>query len=70
MSNSFDPDQVLCFAQPDVGPNCLQRLSAVDTGMESVKKYQCFQNDKKSVSSLMHQVREAVNTIYHVFRIV
>ena len=25
--NSLDPDQTLCFVGPDMGPNCLQRLS-------------------------------------------
>ena len=32
MSNSLDPDQALCFVGPDLGPNCLPRLSAEDTG--------------------------------------
>ena len=31
MSNSFDPDQAQHFVWPDLGPNCLQRLSADDT---------------------------------------
>ena len=31
VSNSLDPDQVPCFVGPDLGPNCLQRLSADDT---------------------------------------
>ena len=30
MSNSLDPDQARCFVGPDLGPNCLQRLSADD----------------------------------------
>ena len=30
MSNSLDPDQAWCFVGPDLGPNCLQRLSADD----------------------------------------
>ena len=30
MSNSLDPDQAQHFVGPDLGPNCLQRLSAVD----------------------------------------
>ena len=30
VSNSLDPDQALCFVGPDLGPNCLQRLSAED----------------------------------------
>ena len=28
MSNSLDPHQAHCFVGPDLGPNCLQRLSA------------------------------------------
>ena len=28
MSNSLDPDQAWPFVGPDLGPNCLQRLSA------------------------------------------
>ena len=28
MSNSLDPDQAQHFVGPDLGPNCLQRLSA------------------------------------------
>ena len=29
--NNLDPDLALRFAGPDLGPNCLQRLSADDT---------------------------------------
>ena len=31
MSNSLDPDQARQFVGPDLGPNCLLRLSADDT---------------------------------------
>ena len=31
MSNSLDPDQAERFDGPDLGPNCLPRLSAEDT---------------------------------------
>ena len=31
MSNSLDPDQAQRFVAPDLGPTCLQRLSADDT---------------------------------------
>ena len=31
MSNSFDPDQAGHFVGPDLGPKCLQKLSADDT---------------------------------------
>ena len=30
VSNSLDPDQDGHFVGPDLGPNCLQRLSAFD----------------------------------------
>ena len=30
LSNSLDPDQARCFVGPDLGPNCLHRLSADD----------------------------------------
>ena len=31
VSNSLGPDQVQCSVWPDLGPNCLQKLSADDT---------------------------------------
>ena len=37
MSNSLDPDQGQQFVGPDLGPNCLQRLSVDDTSRHSVK---------------------------------
>ena len=40
MSNSLDPDQARRFVGPDLGPNCLQRLSADDTGRQTVKTKQ------------------------------
>ena len=30
--NSLDPDRAQCFVGPDLGPSCLQRLSADDAG--------------------------------------
>ena len=33
VSKSLDPDQARRFVGPDLGPNCLQRLSAGDTCM-------------------------------------
>ena len=32
--NRLDPDQARHFVGPDLGPNCLQRLSADDTGKQ------------------------------------
>ena len=34
MSNSLDPDQARPMVWPDLGPNCLLRLSADDTGRQ------------------------------------
>ena len=31
MSNNLDPDQARHFVGPILGPNCLQKLSALDT---------------------------------------
>ena len=36
MSNSFDPDQARQNVGPDLGQNCLQRISAYDTSMQTV----------------------------------
>ena len=36
MSNSLGPDQAGQFVGPDLGPNCLPRLSADDTGKQRV----------------------------------
>ena len=37
MSNSLEPDQVWLSVGPDLGPNCLQKLSADNTSMQGVK---------------------------------
>ena len=42
VSNRFDPDQVQPFVGPDLGPNCLQRLSADDTSRQRVKGGFCI----------------------------
>ena len=38
MSNSLDPDQARRIVGPDLGPNCLPKLSADDTGRQRVKR--------------------------------
>ena len=37
MSNSFDPDQARHFVGHDLGPNCLEKLSADNTNKQIVK---------------------------------
>ena len=39
VSNSLDPDQARHFVGPDLGPNCLQRLSADDTSRQRVNTF-------------------------------
>ena len=36
VSNSLDPDQARQYVGPDLGPNCLQRLSADDNSRQNV----------------------------------
>ena len=38
VSSILDPDQVLQFVVPDLGSNCLQRLSADDTRRQRIKR--------------------------------
>ena len=42
MSNCLDPDQDRHFVGPDLGPNCLQRLSADDKSHASKDAYHPF----------------------------
>ena len=55
VSNSYDPDQAQLFVRPDLGPNCLQRLSADATSKQRVKvgkvfeKVKCFQTIKYTI---------------------
>ena len=36
--NGLDPDPARHFVRPDLGPDCLHRLSADDTSMQRVNK--------------------------------
>ena len=38
LSNSLDPDQARNFVRPDLGSNCLKRLSSDDTSRQSLPK--------------------------------
>ena len=35
VSNSLDTDQARQYVEPDLGPNCLERLSVDDSGRQS-----------------------------------
>ena len=45
VSNSLDPDQVRQNVGPDLDPNCLQRLSAEDTGRQRDKRESPLEKD-------------------------
>ena len=38
VSNGLDPDQDRYYVGPDLDPNCLQRLSAVDKSLASTER--------------------------------
>ena len=44
MSNSLDPDQARHFVVPDLGPNCLPRLSADDNSRQRVNSLSASEN--------------------------
>ena len=51
-AKSLDPDQAGQFVGPDLGPYCLQRLSADDTWVGRVNSYPLYIGHKMYVSSL------------------
>ena len=61
MSNSLDPDQARRIVGPDLGPNCLQRLSADVTGRQRVNSLLTY---KKIVTYRVHKAdsEESVQT--------
>ena len=38
VANNLDPNQARRFIRPDLGQNCLQRISAVNTSRQRVSK--------------------------------
>ena len=57
MSNSWDPDQARLFVRPDLGPNCLPRLSADDTGRQRAKGVCSYLNKKKLSVTTLSQIQ-------------
>ena len=51
MSNSLDPDQIRRFVGPDLGPNCLPRLSADDNGRQRVNGFVFLDPNHLNISS-------------------
>ena len=49
----IDPDQARHFVRPDLGPNCLQRLSGEDTSRQRVN---CLFSPNEKVSSIRYKL--------------
>ena len=61
MSNSLDPDQARRFVGPDLGSNCLPRLSEDDTDRQRVNKPQQLQVRPVTWSILCQDVSLVAN---------
>ena len=60
VSNSLDSNQARRFVGPDLGPNCLQRLSADDTSRQRGKQLVC---NATSASRSITRVLISLSTI-------
>ena len=63
MSNNLDPDQVRHFVGPDLGPNCLQRLSAEDFGRQRVKESNLLRKNLTSKDGLSMKSKSTMSEI-------
>ena len=63
VSNSLDLDQARHFVGPDLGPNCLQKLSADDIRRQKVNHY------TRSAPLLCDQYPNLMNWLIHIFRL-
>ena len=70
VSKRLDTDQAQCYFGPDLGPNCLQELSADDTRRQRVKKYdivlEAYLNLKKWVYFFINTVKSLYSVILEV----
>ena len=55
VSNSLYPDQARHSVEPDLGPDCLQRLSVENTSRQRVKK-----------STILMDKHMVVGTVFHI----
>ena len=73
--NSLDPDQARHYVVPDLGPNCLQRLSVNNTSRQKLKGtcntvyFSFFQTEENSsaVNPLVTNVYLEVKYAYDVW---
>ena len=57
MSNSLDPDQARRFVRPDLGPNCLQGLSADDKSPLVGKELKYINHYPGKATVMKHNLR-------------
>ena len=62
VSNSFDPDQARQFIGPDLSANCLENLSADDSGSQGVSM-----NSHVNLHSTTLAVTVHINMVIEVF---
>ena len=68
MSNSLDPDQARQFVQPDLGPNCLPRLSADDTGRKKKKELTFYMPSMTRHNSLKMHKQVLLDCLKHFYQ--
>ena len=64
MSNNLDTDQARPFVGPDLGPKCLQKLSADDTSKQRLKVGVVFGkiNQRENLQEVGYKSDEIVST--------
>ena len=67
MANSLYPDQAQRFFEPDVGPNCLPRLLADDTGRKRVYIKPSQKLHLQIQKGMLHGVAVKHITRYYVY---
>ena len=66
VSNSLDPDHTQCFVWPDLGPDCLQGLSADDLSRQRVEIDLYSSHPEFPVPKLKKNVRKIVGQNFAV----
>ena len=66
VSNNLDPDHARHFVGPDLGPNCLQRLSADDTSRQRVKNFICRWDQKNGNKRIFHRFIHQDVAVYFI----
>ena len=65
MSNRLDPDQARHFVGPDLGPYCLQKLSAHKASRQRVKLNVWYEHFSASILCVYEQRRQWPDYVMH-----